>query len=165
MCAAQDKLLIMLLCYAPCKCYKLGGGGDFYRKYISTFTYASSTLQVHPVAGASLSVVERLNTQLEDLEAKCLYCGGKMDSMISILQEEIPNIPDLAIDTENTLLLTIAGLKQVLCVWDTLCSVDNRDGKMSCIETLYLRGISLAHTECFVPSTPQSRCFCYDRSF
>jgi hypothetical protein len=65
------------------------------------------------VAEASLSELERLNTRLEDLEAKCLYCGGKMETVIATLQDEIPELPNLEPDTENTLLLAIAGLKQV----------------------------------------------------
>ncbi len=36
-----------------------------------------------------------------------------MDSMIAVLQEEVPTIPQLDQDKENTLLLSIAGLKQV----------------------------------------------------
>ena len=72
-----------------------------------------SFLQPHSGA-VGLNEMQRLSTQLEDLEAKCLYCGGKMDSMIGVLQEEVPSIPQLDQDMENTLLLTIAGLKQVL---------------------------------------------------
>ena len=66
------------------------------------------------MAEASLSELERLTARLEDLEAKCLYCGGKMDSVIGTLQDEIPELPNLPPDTENTLFLAIAGLKQVL---------------------------------------------------
>ena len=57
--------------------------------------------------------MERLASSLEDLDAKCLYCGGKMDTLISTLQTEIPEIPNLSPETENTLFLAIAGLKQV----------------------------------------------------
>ena len=60
-----------------------------------------------------MSELERLTTRLEDQEAKGLYCGGKMDTIIATLQDEIPEIPNLNPDTENTLFLAIAGLKQV----------------------------------------------------
>ena len=69
--------------------------------------------QTQPVSEASLSEQERLTTRLDDLEAKCLYCGGKMESVIATLQDEIPELPNLDPDTENTLFLAIAGLKQV----------------------------------------------------
>jgi len=65
------------------------------------------------VEEASLSEIERLRTRLEDLEAKCLYCGGKMESVITTLQDEVPELPNLNPDTENVLFLAIAGLKQV----------------------------------------------------
>ena len=58
-------------------------------------------------------MMDRLTSNLEDLDAKCLYCGGKMDTLINTLQEEIPDIPNLGPDRENTLFLAIAGLKQV----------------------------------------------------
>ena len=60
-----------------------------------------------------MSELERLTSRVEDLEAKCLYCGGKMESVIGTLQDEIQELPDLDPDTENTLYLAIAGLKQV----------------------------------------------------
>jgi len=85
--------------------------------YVIVLLYLILTSRIFPQphsGGSGLNEVGRLSTQLEDLEAKCLYCGGKMDSMIGVLQEEVPNIPHLEADMENTLLLTIAGLKQVL---------------------------------------------------
>lgn len=36
-----------------------------------------------------------------------------MESVIATLQDEIPELPNLDPDTENTLFLAIAGLKQV----------------------------------------------------
>lgn len=61
----------------------------------------------------SFSNVEKLTTRIDDLEAKCLYCGGKMDTLIATLQEEITQLTGLNDETENTLLLSIAGLKHV----------------------------------------------------
>lgn len=37
-----------------------------------------------------------------------------METVIATLQDEIPELPNLQPDTENTLLLAIAGLKQVM---------------------------------------------------
>ena len=61
----------------------------------------------------SFSHVEKLTNRVDDLEAKCLYCGGKMDTLIATLQDEITQLTGLNDETENTLLLSIAGLKHV----------------------------------------------------
>ena len=53
---------------------------------------------------------------MDNLEAKCLYCGGKMDTLITTLQDEIISLTGLTDETENTLLLSVAGLKHVR-VW------------------------------------------------
>ena len=69
--------------------------------------------QSRPLIDGSFSNVEKLTTRVDDLEAKCLYCGGKMDTLIATLQEEITQLTGLNDETENTLLLSIAGLKHV----------------------------------------------------
>ena len=52
-------------------------------------------------------------TRLDDLEAKCQYCGSKMESLLSSLQEEVTELPNLSPEAENTIYLSIAGLKHV----------------------------------------------------
>ena len=71
--------------------------------------------QVHQET--SSSQIEKLTNRLDDVEAKCLYCGGKMESLIDVLQEEITSLSGLEDETENTLLLSLAGLKHVGVVW------------------------------------------------
>ena len=61
----------------------------------------------------SFGNVEKLTNRVDDLEAKCLYCGGKMDTHIATLQDEVTQLTGLNDETENTLLLSIAGLKHV----------------------------------------------------
>ena len=61
----------------------------------------------------SVSQLDKLTNRIDDLQAKCLYCGGKADSLISSMQEEIIKLEGLPPETENTLLLSLAGLKQV----------------------------------------------------
>ena len=61
----------------------------------------------------SFSHVEKLTNRIDNLDAKCLYCGGKMDTLIATLQEEITQLTGLDDETENTLLLSVAGLKHV----------------------------------------------------
>ena len=69
--------------------------------------------QSRPVIDESFSNVEKLTNRVDDLEAKCLYCGGKMDTLIATLQDEVTQLTGLNDETENTLLLSIAGLKHV----------------------------------------------------
>ena len=52
-------------------------------------------------------------TRLDNLEAKCQYCGSKMESLLSSLQEEVTELPNLSPEAENTIYLSIAGLKHV----------------------------------------------------
>ncbi len=47
------------------------------------------------------------------LEAKCRYCGSKMESLLSTLEDEVTELPDLPPDAENSIFLAVAGLKQV----------------------------------------------------
>ena len=70
-------------------------------------------MQSRPLIDESFSHVEKLTNRVDDLEAKCLYCGGKMDTLIATLQEEVTQLTGLNDETENTLLLSIAGLKHV----------------------------------------------------
>ena len=58
------------------------------------------------------SHVERLTEQLENTEAKCLYCGRKMESFLDELQNEVENVL-LTPQQEDTIFLALAGLKQV----------------------------------------------------
>ena len=69
--------------------------------------------QSRPVIDESFSHIEKLTNRVDDLEAKCLYCGGKMDTLIATLQDEVTQLTGLSDETENTLLLSIAGLKHV----------------------------------------------------
>ena len=69
--------------------------------------------QSRPVIDDSFSHVEKLTNRIDNLDAKCLYCGGKMDTLIATLQEEITQLTGLDDETENTLLLSVAGLKHV----------------------------------------------------
>ena len=39
-----------------------------------------------------------------------------METVVHTLQEEIPNLPNLSQEKEDSLFLAIAGLKQVMCV-------------------------------------------------
>lgn len=57
-------------------------------------------------------------TRLDNLEAKCQYCGSKMESLLLSLQEEVTELPNLSPEAENTIYLSIAGLKHVgrVCV-------------------------------------------------
>ena len=71
------------------------------------------TLQSQPRPSGSSNQLERLTTRLDDMEAKCHYCGSKMDSLLSALQEEVTELPDLTPSAENTIYLSLAGLKQV----------------------------------------------------
>ena len=71
------------------------------------------TFQSRPLIDESYSNVEKLINRIDDFEAKCLYCGGKMDTLIATLQEEITQLTGLNDETENTLLLSVAGLKHV----------------------------------------------------
>ena len=57
--------------------------------------------------------MEKLTNRIDDLEAKCLYCGGKMDTLIATLQGAVTGLSGLPDETENTLLLSLAGLKHV----------------------------------------------------
>jgi len=57
--------------------------------------------------------LERITNRLDNLEAKCQYCGSKMESLLASLQEEVTNLTDLSPDAENTIYLSIAGLKHV----------------------------------------------------
>ena len=52
-------------------------------------------------------------TRLDNLEAKCQYCGSKMESLLLSLQEEVTELPNLSPEAENTIYLSIAGLKHV----------------------------------------------------
>ena len=59
-------------------------------------------------------------TRLDNLEAKCQYCGSKMESLLLSLQEEVTELPNLSPEAENTIYLSIAGLKHVgggVCGW------------------------------------------------
>ena len=71
--------------------------------------------QSRPLIDESFSHVEKLTNQIDNLEAKCLYCKGKMDTLIATLQEEVhvTQLTGLNDETENTLLLSVAGLKYV----------------------------------------------------
>ena len=60
------------------------------------------------------SYVERLGEQLENTEAKCLYCGRKMESFLDELQTEVESI-NLTPQQEDTIFVALAGLKQVCC--------------------------------------------------
>lgn len=66
-------------------------------------------LQTRPRA---LSEVEKVKEQLDNYEAKCLYCGRKMETILDQLQSCIEEfaIPD---QHQDTVYLGIAGLKQV----------------------------------------------------
>ena len=75
--------------------------------------FASCSMQSRPLIDESFGHVEKLTNRVDDLEAKCLYCGGKMDTLIATLQEEVTQLTGLNDETENTLLLSIAGLKHV----------------------------------------------------
>ncbi|XP_064397885.1 TBC1 domain family member 5-like [Halichondria panicea] len=66
-----------------------------------------------PFTGVSSSKLDKLSNRIDDLQAKCLYCGGKADSFIASLQTEIVKLEGLSPETENTILLSLAGLKQV----------------------------------------------------
>lgn len=93
--------------------FKILGDRNKSAKSSSSEREMTSNPKTNPLAEASLSELERLTTRLEDQEAKSLYCGGKMEGVIATLQDEIPDIPNLNPDTENTLFLAIAGLKQI----------------------------------------------------
>ena len=69
-------------------------------------------LQTRPRA---LSEVEKVKEQLDNYEAKCLYCGRKMETILDQLQSCIDEfeIPD---QHQDTVYLGIAGLKQVILV-------------------------------------------------
>ncbi len=69
--------------------------------------------QSTPSSGVSSSKLDKLSNRIDDLQAKCLYCGGKADSFIASLQTEIVKLEGLSPETENTILLSLAGLKQV----------------------------------------------------
>lgn len=57
--------------------------------------------------------VDRVKEQLDNNEAKCLYCGRKMESILDQLQSCIDEtiIPE---DKQDTVFLGLAGLKQVI---------------------------------------------------
>lgn len=72
--------------------------------------------QTRPRAGSSM---DRLKDQLENAEAKCLYCGRKMETILEDLQEGVEQL-ELTPETEDTVLVALAGLKQVRRSYDTV---------------------------------------------
>ena len=56
--------------------------------------------------------MERVKEQLENAEAKCLYCGRKMEVTLEELQEGVEQL-ELTPETEDSILVALAGLKQV----------------------------------------------------
>lgn len=67
-------------------------------------------------SSSSMTQVERLTGRVDDLEAKVAYCGSKMDTLLLDMENEISALTDgkqLSPETENTLLLSLAGLKHV----------------------------------------------------
>ena len=60
----------------------------------------------------ALSEVEKIKEQLENSEAKCLYCGRKMETILDKLQDCLDLIA-ISEDQQDTLYLGIAELKQV----------------------------------------------------
>jgi len=56
--------------------------------------------------------MDLLKEQLESSEAKCLYCGRKMEAILEEMQEGVEQIK-LTPETEDTILVALAGLKQV----------------------------------------------------
>ena len=82
--------------------------------YIAMYNnYDNNHFQSHLLIDKLFSHVEKLTNQIDNLEAKCLYCKGKMDTLIATLQEEVTQLTRLNDETENTLLLSVAGLKHV----------------------------------------------------
>ena len=59
-----------------------------------------------------MNEVEKIREELENNEAKCLYCGRKMESLLEQLQSSI-DVMALPEDVEDSVFLSIAGLKQV----------------------------------------------------
>ncbi len=56
------------------------------------------------------------------MEAKCQYCGSKMESLLNTLEEEVTEIPNMTSEAENTIFVAVAGLKQVcVCVCVRAC--------------------------------------------
>ena len=53
-----------------------------------------------------------MKEQLENTEAKCLYCGRKMESILEELQLHI-EVMTLTTENEDAVYLALAGLKQV----------------------------------------------------
>ena len=53
-----------------------------------------------------------IKEQLENTEAKCLYCGRKMESILEELQLHI-EVMTLTTENEDVVYLALAGLKQV----------------------------------------------------
>ena len=66
-------------------------------------------VQTRPQA---LCELEKIKEQLDNSEAKCLYCGRKMEAILEQLQNclDVITIPE---DSQDTMYLGIAGLKQV----------------------------------------------------
>ena len=56
--------------------------------------------------------MEHLKEQLEKAETKCLYCGRKMEGILEELQEGVEHL-ELTPETEDSILVSLAGLKQV----------------------------------------------------
>ena len=64
----------------------------------------------------ALSEIDRLKEDIENKEAKCLYCGRKMESILEDLQNLVEGI-ELTEENETPVYLAIAGLKQVNYMW------------------------------------------------
>jgi hypothetical protein len=81
--------------------------------------YESKEMKKNPKISPSphsLGQLERLTSRVDDLEAKIAYCGSKMDSLLMAMEDEVAELTaeiQLQPETENTLLLSLAGLKHV----------------------------------------------------
>lgn len=65
--------------------------------------------KTRPIASGE---IEMIKEQLENTEAKCLYCGRKMESILEELQLHV-EVMTLTTENEDAVYLGLAGLKQI----------------------------------------------------
>ena len=82
----------------------------FYVIMFLSFSLALFLFKTHPRA---LSEVEKIKELLDNSDAKCLYCGRKIESILEKLQSCIDDM-DIPEDKQDIVFLGIAGLKQVI---------------------------------------------------